>query len=576
VLNLQTLRFVDHFVRAYPGRTVSMVALLILAGLAEGIGVVTLFPLLDLALQEASSPESPLTRAAVFVLDVLNIEPTLATLLGLIVLAMALKGLFFWLAMRQVGYTMAEVATDMRLELIRTLMRARWRHIASQPSGALANAVGIEAMRASWAYRDACTVLAGSIQVALYAIVVILVSPRVGALALVVAGLVVFGLRRFIMQGRAAGEQQTAVLRSLTSKIAELLPAIKPIKAMDRERYVLPILEAETRSYNLAQRRTVQAIEYLRAFQEPLLVLVVATVLYAMVALGGELLTVSLVLVLLLYRLMGRVNVVQAQYQAMAVGESAFWSLREQVEAARSEIDSAEAGGRAPRFVDNIRLEGVLFSYSEAPVLSNVTLKVPHGRFVVLTGPSGAGKTTIVDLIAGLLTPNEGAVYVDDVPLSDIDGRAWRRSLGYVPQETLLFHRSILENVTLGAPDVGRDELEESLRAAGAWSFVSSLPDGLDQTVGERGSRLSGGQRQRIAIARALVGRPQLLILDEPTSELDPKTARGICDTLRALSGSVTVTAISHEPSMLESADLVYQIDAGLAREIAQPERRDR
>jgi ATP-binding cassette subfamily C protein len=405
----------------------------------------------------------------------------------------------------------------------------------------------------------------------LYATVVILVSPLVGALALAVAALVVFGLRRFIMEGRAAGAQQTAVLRSLTSRIAELLPVIKPIKAMDRERYVLPILEAETRSYDRAQRRTVQAIEYLRAFQEPLLVLVVAIVLYAMVALGGELLTVGLVLVLLLYRLMGRVNVVQAQYQAMTVGESAFWSLREQVEAAQAEIDSAEAAGRAPRFEDCIRLEGVSFSYSEAPVLSNVTMRVPHGRFVVLTGPSGAGKTTIVDLIAGLLTPDNGAVYIDDVPLGEIDVRAWRRSLGYVPQETLLFHRTILENVTLGAPDIGRDEVEESLRAAGAWSFVSSLPDGLDHTVGERGSKLSGGQRQRIAIARALVGRPRLLILDEPTSELDPETARGISDTLRALSGSVTVAAISHEPSMLASADLVYQVDAGMAQELARP-----
>jgi ATP-binding cassette subfamily C protein len=271
---------------------------------------------------------------------------------------------------------------------------------------------------------------------------------------------------------------------------------------------------------------------------------------------------------------MGRVNVVQAQYQAMTVGESAFWSLREQVEAARSEIDSAEAAGHAPRFEESIRLEGVSFSYSEAPVLSDVTMKFPHGKFVVLTGPSGAGKTTIVDLIAGLLTPNDGAVYVDDVPLGKIDVRAWRRSLGYVPQETLLFHRSILENVTLGAPDIGRDEVEESLRAAGAWSFVASLPDGLDQKVGERGSKLSGGQRQRIAIARALVGRPQLLILDEPTSELDPETARGICDTLRALSGLVTVAAISHQPSMLESADLVYQVDAGMATELTQPEHR--
>ena len=147
--------------------------------------------------------------------------------------------------------------------------------------------------------------------------------------------------------------------------------------------------------------------------------------------------------------------------------------------------------------------------------------------------------------------------------LAEIDLAAWRHRIGYVPQENLLLHASVRRNVTLGDERVPEAEVERVLRASGAWDFVSALPGGVDTVVGERGTRISGGQRQRIMIARALVGAPRLLILDEATSALDPESDRAIAETLRALTGDLTILVVSHHSTLTRLADRVYRIERG-------------
>src|SRR5690606_21587447 len=148
----------------------------------------------------------------------------------------------------------------------------------------------------------------------------------------------------------------------------------------------------------------------------------------------------------------------------------------------------------------------------------------PKGKLTTLIGPSGAGKTTLSDVLLGLVRPRSGQILVDGVPLEELNLEQWRELVGYVPQELFLFHDTVMNNVTLGDPHITPEEVREALEAAGAWSFVEQLPQGMDTVVGERGTLLSGGQRQRISIARALVRKPKLLLLDEVTSALDPAT----------------------------------------------------
>jgi ATP-binding cassette subfamily C protein len=210
-------------------------------------------------------------------------------------------------------------------------------------------------------------------------------------------------------------------------------------------------------------------------------------------------------------------------------------------------------------------LDRVSFAYSEHWVLQDTSLTFPVGLFTAIVGPSGVGKTTIVDLVMALIRPQQGEVFIDNQPLAQIDLRSWRKMIGYVPQETLLLHDTVLINVTLGDPELNEEDAKYALRAAGAWEFVMAMPQGIHSPVGERGSMLSGGQRQRIALARALVHKPKLLILDEPTSALDPDTESAICETLGKLRGAITILAISHQPTIMKEADRAYQLQDGKA-----------
>jgi ATP-binding cassette subfamily C protein len=172
----------------------------------------------------------------------------------------------------------------------------------------------------------------------------------------------------------------------------------------------------------------------------------------------------------------------------------------------------------------------------------------------------------VIDLITGLLISQKGRVSIDETTLDVVDMKSWRRMIGYVPQETLLLHDTVLVNVTLGDIKLTENDVENALRDAGAWDFVVKMADGIHTVVGERGTRLSGGQRQRITIARALVHKPELLILDEATSALDPDSEIEICQTLRQLSDKLTVLAISHQTALLDAADRAYRLEGGIAQ----------
>ena len=217
-------------------------------------------------------------------------------------------------------------------------------------------------------------------------------------------------------------------------------------------------------------------------------------------------------------------------------------------------------------FSANIELSGVSFTYpdQELPTLSTVDLKVARGESIAIVGPSGAGKTTLVDVLLGLLEPNAGEVLISGVfPRKAIE--SWTGAIAYVPQNVAIVNGTIRENITLGY-SVGSDFdqfVHEALELAQLTELVEGLPDGLDTNVGERGTKLSGGQRQRLGIARALFTNPKLLVLDEATSSLDGQTESDISEAIRSLHGQVTVVLIAHRLSTVRTADQVLYLEGG-------------
>jgi len=550
-------------VRTYPRRTLLTLVCLVLAGLAEGIGISSLLPVIRITARDqmgGATSDTALERGLATTLGVFGLSPTAATLFALMVAGVALKAGLTLLANRQIGYAVAHVATSLRLDLIKALLGTRWSYYVHKPIGVIANSVAIEAQAAADAYLYGTTVLALLVQCLVFAMVSCLVSWPATLAALAAGSVIAIVLNRLVRTSRKAGKRQTKRIRGLLARLTDTLQAVKPLKAMAREPLIAPVLEGETRRLNQALEHEVMSRAMLEALHEPLMMLFLAAALYVGLTLMAMPLAEVVILVFLCARIIRDLGKVQKAMQRLAVKESAYWALEDLIREAHDAIE-VTSGSRPPSFTREIRLEAVTFTHEVQPVLRNADMVIPAGSLTVITGPSGAGKTTLVDLIIGLLQPDSGEVRVDDVPLREIAARAWRMRIGYVPQETLMLHQSVAHNVTLGDPTVPPEDVIAALAAAGATDFVAELSDGVDTVIGERGLRLSGGQRQRLALARALVRKPTLLVLDEATTALDPATERSICETLRALRGTVTLVAICHHGHLVEVADLVYRVE---------------
>jgi ATP-binding cassette subfamily C protein len=238
----------------------------------------------------------------------------------------------------------------------------------------------------------------------------------------------------------------------------------------------------------------------------------------------------------------------------------------ERFDAERRQLESVADGYDVVRpLVGNVSCRCVRFGYDAAkPVLDGLSLEIRAGSSVALVGGSGAGKTTLVDVLLGLLEPQSGAVLIDGIPLASVRAR-WQRSIGYVPQIIGLIDDTVRANIALGMPSVEIDDgrVWEVLRLAQVDDVVEAMASGLDTMIGEGGIRLSGGQRQRLGIARALYHDPKVLFLDEATSALDNETEAQVTETLRGLRGQMTMVTIAHRLSTIRDADAVHFMAAG-------------
>ena len=559
------LTMLAAFARAYPGRTALALFALIVAGLMDGLGLSLLLSMLNLATGAEEDPSLP-EQVALDLVERLGLEPTLVTLLVLGVALIGVKAIIVLLANRQVGYTVAHVATDLRLHLIRAVMHSRWRYYLAQPVGKLSNAMATEAHRASEGFYHGAVMATQSINAVIYAGLALLISWQASLIALAFGGALLGLLHFLIRMAGGAGRRQTGLLKSLLSVMTDQLGAVKPLKAMAREDHIDSLLSVQTRQLKKALKNQVFAKAALIALQEPMLAILVGVGFFFFLVQMNMPMATVMIMIFLIARSVNHLAKGQRALQHMAVSESAYWSLRATIEEAESEREPAR-GYRRPALCRDIRFDRVSFRYGDQIILDDVSLTIDAGRLTVLTGPSGSGKTTLIDLVAGLLHCDHGAVLIDDVALDEIDHHQWRRMIGYVPQDSLLINDTVLNNLTLGDPALGSDAAERALRQADAWAFVQQLPHGLHTLLGERGGKLSGGQRQRLAIARALIHQPTLLILDEATSNLDSESEAAVIETVTNLRGKLTLLAVSHDEGLVQAADCVFRLREGRIEE---------
>lgn len=387
----------------------------------------------------------------------------------------------------------------------------------------------------------------------------------------VVLGLInVFGKRL-----RLAGHDVQGRIADITSLLQEVISGIRVVRSFAREDYEVVRFEKENKRNFLAAMKATKLSALLSPLVEFSAAIAVTVILwyggYNVVtgAISAGSLIAFLIYAINLSNPVKRLSQVYGNIQkAMAAGDRVFEIL--DTEPQVKEKPNAIA---LPELAGQVEFDHVSFSYDgEKPALTDVSITVPAGRVVAIVGPSGAGKTTIANLLPRFYDVTAGALRIDGVDVRDVTFNSLREQVGLVPQETMLFNATIRDNILYGRLDGTEEEVYAAAKAANALEFIEKLPHGFDTLVGERGSSLSGGQRQRIAIARAILKNPKILILDEATSALDTESEKLVQEALERLMKGRTAFVIAHRLSTIKNADQIIVLRQGHIEEVGTHE----
>lgn len=542
----------------------------LLNGLLESLGIGLLVPLLSTMLGDgaANPSSSSVVRAlegfgAGYPTEV-RLVLVAATMFGLVLLKGAVQ-----LASRTFSaWVDGRAAHDILTGLSDRLERESFRfHLTADPAR-LVNVISTESWHTSDAIRAVLTSISAGANVAIFALMLAFVSWE---LSLLVAG---GALIVRVIQGRAIRtlRRHGAVANQANQHLADrMLFAVygaRVIRLFGQE-------QAEHGRFTAASdrlRRAHLTIERISALLGSSLEVLHAALILIVLVVGvrsGVGLPALAAFLVLLNRIQPHLRSLEAASVSLAglharVGEvDAMLGSPQQGRLQKSELP-------AVAFRDRIEFDDVGFHYptrSEHGALRSASFAIERGQAVAIIGRSGSGKSTLINLLCGLLSPERGHIRVDGVPLTELDGAAWRRIIGIAGQDIDLVDGSISSNIAFGLDDVSREAVIEAARHAQAHDFIMGLPDGYATLVGTRGLSLSGGQRQRIGIARAICRKPQILILDEATNAVDGPSERAVFELLRELHGRCTILVISHRAATLAHCDAGVVLDDGIVVE---------
>jgi ATP-binding cassette, subfamily B, bacterial MsbA len=479
-----------------------------------------------------------------------------------------LKNVFDYMQQYLVVLLEQSVTRNLRVQVYEHLLELDLRFYGRTRAGQIINRLtsDTELLRMLLT-KNLATFVTSCLQIIAAVIALLLISWRLTLLALVVIPLT-FAIWQRLLAPLRRGDRRVLEMGShVTSHLQETVSGVRQVKAAAAEKFESGRFRDLTADYFRAVVRT----ERIRALASPLSETMGALGTVLLLWYGGRMVLVEQVLAPGAFLLF--LGLSMKLYQP-AKWLSKFPSIVQPGLAAADRIfefldtpvDMVDAPGLRSfdGLRDSIRFDGVGFSYvAGEPVLRGIDLHVRAGDVVALVGPSGGGKSTLVDLVARFYDPTEGSIIVDGIDLREISPRSLRRNLGIVTQETVLFHDTVHNNIAYALPGAAAEAVERAARTANAHDFIMQLPGGYDAVLGERGTRLSGGQRQRIAIARAILRDPPVLIFDEATSALDSESERLVQDAIEHLLRGRTVFVIAHRLSTILNADQIVVLDAG-------------
>lgn len=548
-----------------PKGFLSILLLNIAVSMTGGVSIVMLIPMLGLLdISQASvSALSVLTAP----LQRLPYAAQISLMIGLYFVLVVLKALLGrTLSLRQNRF-LEDYSYNLRDELYRTVLGADWEKLAASKQSDTINLFTSQCSQVSYGVSAIISLISSLFSSVMQLCIAVWLSLPVTVFVMISGSAFVLMFRKMFRISKAHGEELIKINRAMYSELFNQLRSVKEVRTYGVQKEHAQLFDEISDSSRQAKIRHTK----LQAFPQLIYSCAAAFmigVIFLVCVLFFEMDTARLmVLVYVFMRLWPVFSGLYGRLQGILAIVPAHEKLCEALETLGHDAAEDDEQPMMP-FERDIVFKNVEFAYQGGEtVLKNVSFTLRKGTITALVGRSGAGKTTIADLLLGFLQPTSGEILIDGVKLTRENLAAWRHALGYVPQEPLILNASVRENLQRFHPAATEEDMIEALKKAQAWGFVSALKDGLDTTLGDQGVRLSGGERQRIVLARVLMGRPRLIIMDEATSAMDYESETAVREAVRKLDQKITVVIIAHRLATVRTAQQAIVLENGMITE---------
>ena len=469
----------------------------------------------------------------------------------------------------------ARIGTEIADRLYSHYMQQSWQFHASGSSAQLTKQVSTEAARISSQIVQPLMIMNSKLVLALFiSISIVIYDPVIAILGLFIFSIAYFVLYRLVRQKLESNGQQLSEVSTQRFRLMnEGFGGIKDVLLLNRSHDFITRFHDSGKVFARAQGTNIAISQVPRYFIELIAFGAMISLVLVLIKVHsgnlGEVLPILAVYALAAFKLLPALQQIYSSLSQIKGNTAAFEAVKDDLERSfDSQKTSSDTVVSTPIDLKrSIKLSNIEFTYpgKERPAVDGVNMSIPVNSVIGLVGSSGSGKSTLIDLLLGLLTPQQGGIYVDDIRITADNKRAWQDLLGFVPQSIFLSEGSIAENIAFGIPakDISLKQVNKALNLANLTELVEQLPDGVNTKVGERGVQLSGGQRQRIGIARALYHEAEVLVFDEATSALDGITEKIVMDAIHEFSGQKTIIMIAHRLKTVEKCDLIYFMEHG-------------
>jgi ABC-type multidrug transport system fused ATPase/permease subunit len=528
----------------------------------EGIGFIMFVPIIN-QMNVSGTDSNVLSRYIDAFFNLIGIEMTLNSILVVTAVILLFAGIaaFFQNMLR--NYLKASLKRNYKIKLLKLFEKTDYRQILNSSTGYSSNLIGNETGRAISAVASYCMLVAKVISTIIYMCLAMLLSWQITIVGIVCSGIVMILMRKTFGRSRAFDLEFSRLKALLSEYLIQTIQSFKYLKSTNNLHNLRDKITSVIDPIFRFELKSALQIWLLRTVLQLFSTFIVLIMIYYMVSVKGNSIGSVLVLALVFHRTINTLSGAQKSWQGFLASTGGLITVEDAC-ARLSQNVERNGAVQLKGFKDSVVMKQVCYAYGDIEALHNVNVEIGKNRTIAIVGESGAGKSTFVDLITGVLKPTAGKILIDGKDYSNIELSSLRDLIGYVTQEIVVFNDSIRNNISFWSREMDNtDTVELAAKHANCEEFILDTPSQYNTYIGDRGLKLSGGQRQRLAIARELYRRPEILILDEATSALDSKSEAFIQQSIDSLKHNKTIIIIAHRLSTVKNSDYIYVLNKG-------------